>query len=345
MNDAIDADYRPLAVREDRSAPPQLLDALRPAERVALMAEMSAVIKDVIDKQGWFVPMKGGRNHVKIEGWTFVGGLGGCSAKTVSTERIEGGWKAHAVVVRVDTGIEVGSADQVCMTTEPNWRGKPDQALIGMASTRACSRALSTVFRHVVELAGYSATPAEEMPRDAQPFEAKRSETPRPERAAVARVPLDDLLDLARPHGIADAKAFGKWCVAQGIAPDLLSRERKVLTPEETQAAKAALEALIPPAPPKRPVAALMVDDDLDAKMKPRTRGRLFALFEERLSVEKESQLVFAAEHGVVVTSRSDITELQGRALIRQLEMIPPPPDPDEEADAALAEYAEGRLL
>ena len=80
---------------------------------------------------------------------------------------------------------------------------------------------------------------------------------------------------------------------------------------------------------------------DDGAKMTPRTRGRLFALFEERLSAEKEAQLVFAAEHGVVVASRSEITELQARALIKRLEMIPPLPDPDD----ALAEYAEGRLL
>lgn len=149
-------------IHEAPIAAPQLLDALRPAERVALMAEVSGVVKDVIDKQKWFTDIKG-KKHIRIEGWTFIGGLGACSAKTTHVEAIDGGWKAHAVVVRVDTGIEVGSAEQVCMKIEPFGKGKADQALIGMASTRACSRALSTVFRHVVELAGYSATPAEEM--------------------------------------------------------------------------------------------------------------------------------------------------------------------------------------
>lgn len=149
-------------IHEAPIAAPQLLDALRPAERVALMAEVSGVVKDVIEKQKWFTDIKG-KKHIRIEGWTFIGGLGACSAKTTHIEQIDGGWKAHAVVVRVDTGIEVGSAEQVCMKTETFGKGKADQALIGMASTRACSRALSTVFRHVVELAGYSATPAEEM--------------------------------------------------------------------------------------------------------------------------------------------------------------------------------------
>lgn len=170
--DAIDADFRPLAVQAAAPlAAPQLLDALRPAERVALMAEIATVVKDVIEKQKWFKQI-GPKKHILIQGWTFIGGLGGCSAKTTETEKIEGGFKAHAVVVRVDSGVEVGSADQVCMASEANWKGKDDYALIGMASTRACSRALSTVFRHVVELAGYSATPAEEMTHDDKPLRA-----------------------------------------------------------------------------------------------------------------------------------------------------------------------------
>jgi hypothetical protein len=162
-DEPLDAEFKPLAIRLE--APPQLLDALRPADRVALMAEIATVVKDVIEKQGWFKQI-GPKKHIRIEGWTFIAGLGGCSAKTISTEKVDGGFKAHAVVVRVDSGVEVGSAEQVCMSSEYNWKGKDDYALIGMASTRACSRALSTVFRHVVELAGYSATPAEEMVKD-----------------------------------------------------------------------------------------------------------------------------------------------------------------------------------
>jgi len=162
-DEPLDAEFKPLAIRPE--APPQLLDALRPADRVALMAEIATVVKDVIEKQRWFKQI-GPKKHIRIEGWTFIAGLGGCTAKTISTEKVDGGFKAHAVVVRVDSGVEVGSAEQVCMSSEYNWKGKDDYALIGMASTRACSRALSTVFRHVVELAGYSATPAEEMVKD-----------------------------------------------------------------------------------------------------------------------------------------------------------------------------------
>ncbi len=188
--EVIEAKFRQVGTAVALPAP-QLLDALRPAERVALLTEISNVVKDVIEKQGWYKQI-GPKKHIFIQGWTFIGGLGGCSAKTVSTEKIDGGYKAHAVVVRVDTGIEVGAADQVCMSSESKWKGKDDYALTGMASTRACSRALSTVFRHVVELAGYSATPAEEMTYEQAPEQA----------------PMDEIL--VRPAVVAEINALAE---------------------------------------------------------------------------------------------------------------------------------------
>jgi hypothetical protein len=216
--EAIDAKFEDrsgsLAVRTSAPvAAPQLLDALRPAERVALLAEIASVVKDVIEKQKWFKQI-GSKKHILIQGWTFIGGLGGCSAKTTHTEKIDGGFKAHAVVVRVDSGVEVGAADQVCMFSEANWRGKDDYALTGMASTRACSRALSTVFRHVVELAGYSATPAEEMmgaPAPTPPRQSAKPQGPVTSRTRTGHELPGDIAQRARqnastgPRGAATA--------------------------------------------------------------------------------------------------------------------------------------------
>jgi hypothetical protein len=355
--DAIDVPFQPLAVREP-SAPPQLLDALRPAERVALMAEIADVVSDVIEKQGWFKQI-GTKKHVLIQGWTFIGGLGGCSAKTTHTEKIDGGFKAHAVVVRVDSGVEVGSADQVCMSKESKWRGKDDYALIGMASTRACSRALSSVFRHVVELAGYSATPAEEMVKDDQPFEAPPAAPPR-----VDRVPQDELLALARaagifppgaPQGVALA-AFGAWAMANGVDFND-GRRRKLLTDAETQAAKALLEDLAS-------AAAMLGDrtggDEPPPRMAHRTQGRLFALMGERLGKDHDDWHDFAAQHGVALATKggkptfTGLSEAAARALIAKLEVIPPSewakppaapaPVADEDDEDGLLAYARERI-
>lgn len=221
MNDTLDAEFREtgaLVVVPEPIRAPQLLDALRPAERVALMTEISNVVKDVIEKQKWFADIKG-KKHILIQGWTFIGGLGGCSAKITHTEQIDGGFKAHAVVVRCDTGIEVGSAEQVCMKGENFGRGKDDYALVGMASTRACSRALSTVFRHVVELAGYSATPAEEMlPEPAEPKPAKP-----PKNTAQDAERLKAAAERAHSLGATKSAAPSElraWADARGLLVD-----------------------------------------------------------------------------------------------------------------------------
>jgi hypothetical protein len=281
-DEPLDAEFKPLAIRPE--APPQLLDALRPADRVALMAEIATVVKDVIEKQRWFKQI-GPKKHIRIEGWTFIAGLGGCTAKTISTEKVDGGFKAHAVVVRVDSGVEVGSAEQVCMSSEYNWKGKDDYALIGMASTRACSRALSTVFRHVVELAGYSATPAEEMVKDtlAVPPEP-------PSEPDLSNAELEALWRRkGEPGGTGRAFIAKAGSRAAAIAmleamPDACS-ERDVLASMRQDAMVAAQHPLTKPAERKK---MLDIADDLTERLADDTdplekeRRRMFALAKDR---------------------------------------------------------------
>lgn len=113
------------------------------------------------------------------------------------------GWEAVAVVVDTRTGVEVGRAESMCLNDEDNWgqvpvyewvdeldasgkkiwvegkngkkgyfKGRKEQKgskpkplfqLRSMAQTRAEAKALKSVFGWVVVLAGYRATPAEEM--------------------------------------------------------------------------------------------------------------------------------------------------------------------------------------
>jgi hypothetical protein len=55
------------------------------------------------------------------------------------------------------------------MRDEKNWRDKPLYALRSMAQTRTAGKAIRSVFAWVAVLAGYSATPADEMPVDEIP--------------------------------------------------------------------------------------------------------------------------------------------------------------------------------
>lgn len=69
-------------------------------------------------------------------------------------------------------GQTVGWGEARCDRTERNWRTAENNAIASMAQTRAQSKALRQPLAWIIGLAGYSATPAEEMAPDA-PTEAQ----------------------------------------------------------------------------------------------------------------------------------------------------------------------------
>lgn len=75
-------------------------------------------------------------------------------------------WEAH-VEIRTAAGGIVGSAEAMCSRAESTWADRPDPAVRSMAETRAESRAYRRAAGWIVHMAGYSPTPAEEMPPDA----------------------------------------------------------------------------------------------------------------------------------------------------------------------------------
>jgi hypothetical protein len=137
-----------------------------PKEVIQRAAAHAAVLKDIIVDRHLYKTI-GGKNHVLIEGWTTLGSQVGVFAIVTHTEQIDGGWKASAEARRLN-GDVVGAGDQICLDSEQNWKGKPSYALLGMAQTRAMSRALRAPLGFIVELAGYAVTPAEEMQDVAQ---------------------------------------------------------------------------------------------------------------------------------------------------------------------------------
>lgn len=71
-------------------------------------------------------------------------------------------WEAR-VEVRTPDGVIVGSAEAMVSRTEETWNRRDDYALRSMSETRAESRAYRRAIGWIVQLAGYNATPAEEM--------------------------------------------------------------------------------------------------------------------------------------------------------------------------------------
>jgi hypothetical protein len=158
----------PLAIRHE-AAPvvPSFFAAIRPSEKVAFAAEVADALKPILTSK--HLTHKLNRQnpddeYVELEGWQTCANLCGLSCKIDWTRPLANGYEARASVVRVDTGIEVGSGESMCTRAEKTWANRDDYALRGMAATRAQSRALRGVLAWVLVLAGYKATPAEEMP-------------------------------------------------------------------------------------------------------------------------------------------------------------------------------------
>jgi len=107
-----------------------------------------------------------GKQYLFFEDWQTIGKFYGVTAKVVYTEELkdEGkliGFLAKAVAIHDNQ--EVSGADAECTYDEPNWQSKPRFQLRSMAQTRACAKALRNCLGWVAVLAGYEATPAEEI--------------------------------------------------------------------------------------------------------------------------------------------------------------------------------------
>jgi hypothetical protein len=133
-----------------------------PEAIVAQASAMATALARVIDSRGLAVAIHG-RRHVRVEGWTLLGAMLGVFPVCIwSRPLADGGWEAR-VEARTLAGALVGAAEAQCTRDEEGWRDRPAFALRSMAQTRATSKALRLPLGFVMSLAGYDATPAEEM--------------------------------------------------------------------------------------------------------------------------------------------------------------------------------------
>lgn len=122
-----------------------------------------------------------GKTYLQFEDWQTLGRFYGVTAIVLDTKYVEfgeddertRGFESRAQALLVGTNQVISAAEAMCLDDEQNWgyretrNGKvkvPLFQLKSMAQTRACAKALRNVLAWVVVLAGYQATPAEEMP-------------------------------------------------------------------------------------------------------------------------------------------------------------------------------------
>jgi hypothetical protein len=166
-----------------------VFEIARPPEQVLAQAKhVAQVLTGVIAQTNAEVTIAG-RKHLKIEGWLTLGSFYGITPRTIETRYVEvggaHGYEATAQAVHVATGTVLSQQDGMCLNDEPNWHTRPKyewktkngqrvrekigdepvthQQRRSMAATRAQSKAMSIPLRWIAVLAGYQATPAEEM--------------------------------------------------------------------------------------------------------------------------------------------------------------------------------------
>lgn len=170
-------------------------------ENPKAVAEYAKELADFINKSNLAVPIDE-KKYVLVEGWQFAGASMGIFPKIVNVEQIptEGTvkfkikgferenpiykYRATVELVRLSDGIVIGQSTASCSNQE--WKKKTfdEYAVESMAQTRAVGKAFRLTLGWVVKLAGFEATPAEEVIEDEVVEEAEVSEI---------SIPIDDV--------------------------------------------------------------------------------------------------------------------------------------------------------
>jgi hypothetical protein len=137
-------------------------EATRVAKALAAVVEDRKLFSQIRDKK-----------YVRVEGWLLLGAMLGVFPQTEwsrTTTDSKGAFAYEsAVVARTRDGSMVGRREAMCSRSEDRWKIADDYAIRSMSQTRATSGALSGPLRFIMELAGYSGTPEEEMPKQSGP--------------------------------------------------------------------------------------------------------------------------------------------------------------------------------
>ena len=194
MVDDTDGPLQPSIVEEQALVPvPPVTDmtlVLDPQESLADASRAAKALMQMVEEQNLSIGFggRGGKKHLMIEAWQTIAAWYGVTVGVDYCRSLDpegDAWEAKAVAT-TPTGREI-SAIALCTRDEPNWRGKPDFQLASMAQTRACGKALRICLGWVAVIAGYSATPAEEMERES----AQATPRPRQEPRATKQYPVE----------------------------------------------------------------------------------------------------------------------------------------------------------
>ena len=145
------------------------LRGTKPHELLQAAAAMATPLAKLIDDKKLYVEVNK-RKYVYCEGWTTLAAMCGVTPHEVLTVEEDGVYVSTMELRRITDGQPVGRAsaecgapDEVDRNGKPLWASRARYARRSMAQTRATSKVCRLVFSWIMVLAGYAATPAEEM--------------------------------------------------------------------------------------------------------------------------------------------------------------------------------------
>lgn len=130
------------------------------------------ILRTAIVEQGLSTQIQG-REHINVEGWQLVLALNNTVPVIVESAPLfddEGKVRGYEALCELRDGVlVVGSGYGMCTRSERTWAKRDDYALRSMAETRAIGKACRNRFGFLAKVAGFTATPAEEMTAEQSP--------------------------------------------------------------------------------------------------------------------------------------------------------------------------------
>lgn len=135
------------------------------------LVEFAAVLKKVIVEQRLYTNIQG-KNYAHVEAWQFCGGAIGVlpvvTELTDLSDEFGMKYRASVKLKRLENNEVVGFGIAVCTNKERGKTNFDEYAIASMAQTRAIGKAYRNGFGWLMKLAGYEATPVEEMDFDSK---------------------------------------------------------------------------------------------------------------------------------------------------------------------------------
>ncbi len=162
-----------IAVRTDQTI--TLWNVEEPEAALEQASKVASAAMRLINDRG-LVQTFSGRTHVMVDGWLCIARLAKVRTHVADESTLKDdkgnvlrdaqgrphGWQARIEVIDAN-GDVVGDAVSQCARDENTWKNRDDYAVRSMAQTRATGKALRVALGFVATMAGFEATPAEEM--------------------------------------------------------------------------------------------------------------------------------------------------------------------------------------